>query len=419
MMQTTAGETLELHGAAREAGDANEALAQAERESGNGKARRRLRIALVVEAAGGGVAVHIADLVRGLRKLGGFEIHLVVPHGKRFDHVILGDEVLAQCDSVQRVAMHRSVGAADMVAFAQLFRCLQRLRPDIVHSHSSKAGALARLCFGPWKQVYTPHAVYTLNPYLPPAQKRFYGLIEGLLGRFRSDRIIAVSIDEAEHLQQTLHIAASRIETIFNGVPAPRLLSRADARAALDLPRDAVVIGFVGRLDFQKGVDRLARVARTLLERGLREVVFAVLGPGDFAVAAGLDERSIPANVRVLGAIPDARRYFSAFDVFALPSRYEGFPYVVLEAMAAGVPVASTRVSGAAELIDAQQLGYVVPNEDDVTLFADALDALVREPALRERLRRNCERTAERFSAAAMVERTAHVYRQLIEKDSR
>jgi glycosyltransferase involved in cell wall biosynthesis len=377
--------------------------------------KRILRIALVIEAAGGGVAVHIADMVRGLRKLGGFEIHLVVPLGKRFDRQIINDEVLAQCDSIQRIPMHRAVGATDMIAFAQMFKCLQRIQPDIVHSHSSKAGALARLCFGPWKQIYTPHAVYTLNPYLPRAQKCFYGLIEGLLGRLRSDRIIAVSIDEARHLEKTLGISAKRIETIVNGVSTPKLLARDDARVALGLPRDAIVIGFVGRLDFQKGVDRLVHVARTLIERGIHDVVFAVIGPGDFVAASGLSQSYILENVRVCGAIPDSRRYFSAFDVFALPSRYEGFPYVVLEAMAAGVPVVSTHVSGAAELIDAEQIGFVVPNEDDVTRFADATEALARDAALRERMKRNCERTAEHFSAAAMVEKTAGLYTRLID----
>lgn len=138
----------------------------------------RLRLALVVEAAGGGVAVHIADMIRGLRARGDVEIHLIVPLGERFDAGTLGDAVLAQCDSVHRLPMLRSVGKSDTVAFAHLFRCLSRLQPNIVHSHSSKAGALARLCIGPWKHVYTPHAVYTLNPYLPAAQRRFYGLIE-------------------------------------------------------------------------------------------------------------------------------------------------------------------------------------------------------------------------------------------------
>ncbi|WP_260854207.1 glycosyltransferase [Paraburkholderia sp. BCC1886] len=378
--------------------------------------RPMVRLALVAEAAGGGVAVHLADLVRGLRSHGGFEIHLLVPQGARCDASILDANVLAQCDSVQRLPMQRAVGAADTVAFAHLFRCLQRLDPDIVHSHSSKAGALARLCFGRWKQVYTPHAVYTLNPYLPRGQRRFYGLIERWLGRLASDRLIAVSLDEAEHLQHALRIPAARIATILNGVPAPALLPRAQARDELGLPHDAVVVGFVGRLDFQKGVDRLVRIARTLRARGIDHVVFAVIGPGDFQAAAGVSESAIPDNVRVLGAVPDARRYFSAFDIFALPSRYEGFPYVVLEAMAAHVPIVATRVSGAAELIAAESIGLVVSNQDDITPFADALAVLSQDRLARERMSRNGERAAARFSAGVMVERTVDLYHRLLDE---
>ncbi|WP_345815070.1 glycosyltransferase [Paraburkholderia sp. PREW-6R] len=375
---------------------------------------RRLRVALVVEAAGGGVAVHIADLIRGLRARGGIEIHLVVPSGDRFDGTIIDESVLAQCDSVHRLPVQRSVGASDTLAFAHLFRCLREIMPDIVHSHSSKAGALARLCLGPWKQVYTPHAVYTLNPYLPRAQRRFYGLIERLLGRFRSDRIIAVSVDEAEHLHQVLRIPADRIATIFNGVPAPSLMPAAAARAALGLPSNAVVVGFVGRLEFQKGVDRLASAARSLLDRGMDDVIFAVIGPGDFMGASGICAQGVPSNIRLLGAVPAARRYFSAFDIFALPSRYEGFPYVVLEAMAARVPIVSTRVSGAAELIGAERMGFVVPNTDDVAAFSDAIGALAQDPSMRESMSLNCERAVERFSTSSMVNQTVDLYKRLI-----
>jgi glycosyltransferase involved in cell wall biosynthesis/polysaccharide pyruvyl transferase WcaK-like protein len=312
--------------------------------------------------------------------------------------------------------MVRSVGVADMVAFASLLRCLNKIKPDIVHSHSSKAGALARLCIGPWKQVYTPHAVYTLNPYLPRAQRRFYGLIERLLGCVRSDRIIAVSVDEANHLHKVLRIPSDRIETIFNGVPASALLSSVEARRALGLPPDSVVVGFVGRLDFQKGVDRLVRVAQSLLDRGIENVVFAAIGPGDFVAASGLNERAIPRNLRVLGPIPNAHRYFSAFDIFALPSRYEGFPYVVLEAMAAHIPIVSARVSGAAELIDAEQIGFVVPNEDDIDSFATATAALAQDPDMRERMSSNCARAVKRFSTDTMIDRTADLYRRLLKR---
>ena len=140
------------------------------------------------------------------------------------------------------------------------------------------------------------------------------------------------------------------------------------------------------------------------------------MGPGDFVTASGLSKDSIPTNLRVLGLIPEARRYFSAFDILALPSRYEGFPYVVLEAMAASIPIVSTRVSGAAELIDAQQIGFVVPNEDDATLFAETIAALAQDPMMRGSMSRNCIRAVERFSATAMVERTVDLYKRLLKE---
>ncbi|HEY4351818.1 MAG TPA: glycosyltransferase family 4 protein, partial [Paraburkholderia sp.] len=173
-----------------------------------------LRVALVVEAAGGGVAVHLVDLIDGLAA-NGVEVHLIAPRGPRFDATILNADVLARCASVTRVPMQRSVSWRDMVAFVHVFLALARIKPHIVHAHSSKAGVLARLCFGAWKQVYTPHAVYTLNPYLARNARRFYGAIESRLGRAFSDRIIAVSEDEASHLHNDLRIPVKRISTIY------------------------------------------------------------------------------------------------------------------------------------------------------------------------------------------------------------
>ena len=145
----------------------------------------RLRIALVAEAAGGGVAVHLAGLIDGLSASGDVELHLIVPDGPRFDGKILDERVLSRCASVHRVPMQRAVGWRDALAVFHMYRCLLYIRPDIVHSDSSKAGAIARLCVGPWRHVYTPHAVYTLNPSLGAFQRRFYGTIERLLGRLR------------------------------------------------------------------------------------------------------------------------------------------------------------------------------------------------------------------------------------------
>ncbi|MGZ2748862.1 glycosyltransferase [Burkholderia stagnalis] len=378
----------------------------------------RLRIALVAEAAGGGVAVHLAGLINGLSAHEGVELHLIVPQGPRFDASILDARVLARCRSVHQIPMQRAVGWRDALAVLQLYPLLLQIRPDIVHSHSSKAGAIARLCVGPWRHVYTPHAVYTLNPLLSNRQRRFYGAIERALGRACTSRIIAVSRAEAAHLHDALGMPAGRVDTIVNGVPPAAPLPRADARRALGLPDDAIVVGFVGRLDYQKGVDRLVRIARGVFRQCGDTVRFAVIGPGDFDAAAGPEADDLPPNLHVVGPLADAGRYFSAFDLFALPSRYEGFPYVCLEAMAAHVPIVASNVAGAAELIRATEIGVVVPNDDDTTDFRHAVVTLADDAPLRRTLRANCMPAVERYSEAAMVRRTLILYRSLVGKET-
>ncbi|WP_343726414.1 glycosyltransferase family 4 protein [Burkholderia seminalis] len=378
------------------------------------RAARPTRIALVVEAAGGGVAVHLSDLIAGLRTRPGVEIHLIAPLGERFDETMLS-AAAAQCHAFHRLPLQRAVGLHDLRGALALRRLLRKLRPDIVHSHSSKAGALARLCRGPWKQVYTPHAVYTLNPALSPVKRAFYGGIERVLGNACSDAVIAVSQDEADHLQ-ALGIAHQRIRVVENGVTPPRLLASQAARIALGLADDTFVVGFVGRFDHQKGVDRLVRIARALDRRHGRRVQVVAIGSGDFARAAGDEARDLPLNLYVAGRVDDARRYFAAFDLLALPSRYEGFPYVCLEAVAAHVPMVATQVAGAAELIAAHHVGLTVPNDDDPTVFAAAVSRLVEHPAAFRMMRDRCAQASPHFSADAMVDRTLAVYRALLQE---
>ncbi|MBR7965352.1 glycosyltransferase family 4 protein [Burkholderia cenocepacia] len=373
-----------------------------------------LRVALVVEAAGGGVAVHLTDLIAGLRARSNVEIHLIAPLGARFDDVMLAGAA-AQCKTFHRLPLRRAVGTHDLRGVLALRRLLRRIRPDIVHSHSSKAGALARLCRGPWKQVYTPHAVYTLNPTLSPAKRAFYGGIERMLGNACSDAVIAVSQDEADHLH-ALGIAHERIRLVENGVTPPRLLAGQAARIALGLADDTFVVGFVGRFDHQKGVDRLVRIARLLDERYGKRLQVVAIGSGDFDRAAGDEARDLPANLRIAGRVDDARRYFSAFDLLALPSRYEGFPYVCLEAVAAHVPMVATQVSGATELIAEHRTGLTVPNNDDPGAFAAMVGRLVDHPAAHRLMRAQCARAYAHFSADAMVDRTLAVYHNLLQE---
>ncbi|WP_160321500.1 glycosyltransferase family 4 protein [Caballeronia cordobensis] len=378
----------------------------------------RLSVAIVVEAAAGGVATHLADLIPGLAKRG-VDVHLIAPpDGARFDSQWLTVECLSCCASVTRIPMQRAIGPSDLGSFARVFRVLKRIRPDIVHSHSSKAGVLARACPGPWRQVYTPHAVYTLNPTLKPATRRLFGALEGFFGRFLTDRIVAVSDDEARHLHDDINIPRARIATVWNGAPPFERVDRLSARRRLDIPDDVFVVGMVGRFALQKGVDRFVSIARKVGEKTGSRVQFVCIGSGDFSAAAGVANEVLPPNLRVIGAVPAARRYFNAFDLFALTSRYEGFPYVYVESIAAGVPIVSTRVAGADALVTSYHAGVVVSNDDDPTPFAEAVIALASDPQRYAQLQSNCMTAATRFTASRMVDETLAVYRHCIAQES-
>ncbi|RZT42331.1 glycosyltransferase family 4 protein [Cupriavidus agavae] len=379
----------------------------------NPDTKGQLRVALVAEAVSGGVAMHVADLIRGL-SAGGVAAHLVVPAGERLDRSIFDDSVLDRCASIGQVPMPHRIGWRDPLAWLAVYRQLLRIRPDIVHSHSSKAGVLARCCRGPWRQVYTPHALYTLNPALSPLRRRVIGGIERLLGNHACDRLVAVSGAEASHAHEALRIARQRITTIPNGVPSFDTLPRAEARRTLGIDPDRFVVGFIGRLVYQKGLDRLIGVADLLRGRLGCPAQIAVIGQGDFAAVAGCPADAVPPNVRLVGAVAQARRYLGAFDALLLPSRYEGLPYVYLEAMQAGVPIVTTAVAGASELVDAEEIGLVVTNTDDPWPLASALARVHDDAALRERLRRNCAAAAQRHSVEAMVHRVMRLYHDLM-----
>ncbi|MBP0624943.1 glycosyltransferase [Cupriavidus sp. LEh25] len=381
-------------------------------ETGVNKFSQSFRVVFVVEAAGGGVAVHLVDMIRGLVAKG-VEVHLIAPSGARFDASILTDQVIGLCTSFVRVPMHRNVTWRDLIAYFHVFRQIIRIRPAIVHSHSSKAGVLARLCLGSWQQVYTPHALYTLNPYLSRGKRRFYGAIERWFGRIGTDRLIAVSKDEAEHARNVLAIPSRITTTIYNGIPSFSLLSQRDARKALRLEQGKFYVGFVGRLEFQKGIDRLVSISRTLYSKFGEGICIVIIGSGDIEVATGLRAVDLPANVRFLGPVPQARQYFAAFDIFALASRYEGFPYVYLEAMAAYLPIVTTRVPGAEELVSEEGIGIVVENTDEPLDFADAIQKLFENSELRGKMRVRCTEAVARYSASEMVERTLKVYASL------
>jgi glycosyltransferase involved in cell wall biosynthesis len=235
----------------------------------------------------------------------------------------------------------------------------------------------------------------------------------GLVYR-RADALIAVSHPIARQLVGRHHVPTDRVSVIANALYAPMPIS---GIAGESQPCERKVVGVVSRLHPEKGVDIFLDAVSRIIPRhpDLRCIVI-----GDGPLANRLERKArdlrLDGHVRFLGCRPDARRLIPSFDVLVVPSRSEGSPLVVLEAMAAGVAVVATRVGGVPDQIRHGVDGLLVPPENTEAL-GDAIDILLTHQVSRQRLAREGRRhVACCFPYAAVLENVERVYYVALER---
>jgi glycosyltransferase involved in cell wall biosynthesis len=372
---------------------------------------RSLKVLMIVESSAGGTGRHVLDLCEGLIARG-CEIHLLYSTG-RIDRLFL--ERLGGLTGLRHapLPMRRGMHPGDVGVVRAVRRYLRRHGPfDVIHGHSSKGGAVARLAAlgGAVPAIYTLHGLIMMDPGLSALKRLLYLGIELCLS-LRTSRIIAVSPEESRAARR-VGLGRSRVLTIPNGVDARGLAPRARARQLLGAGADDLVIGFVGRLVEQKAPDVLLRAFARALSTVPRARL-AVVGGGP--MEAGL--RDLANTLGVAGQVTwlgerDARQVLAGFDALAISSRKEGLPYVVLEAMGAGLPVIATAASGVELLVQTGVNGVVV-RAGDVTGLARAIADLARDADRRLAFGRASRERASRFTIDAMVERTLAAYRSV------
>jgi glycosyltransferase involved in cell wall biosynthesis len=234
-----------------------------------------------------------------------------------------------------------------------------------------------------------------------------------------TDRIISVSRDEAEHAV-ALGIGRRKLVLIENGIetwtPEHVARTRAATRARLGIAADDVVVGFLGRLAPQKAPDVTVRVFRQILDaRPATRGVLAGDGPEGESVRALIGELGLADRV-VLLPVANGPDVIPAFDLFLMTSRYEGFPYVLLEALAAGCAIVTTRVGGVADCVVDGVNGSIVDALDPDPI-ARAVLAIVSDSARLTHMQARARERAALFSVDRMLDRTADLYRSLHETD--
>lgn len=379
---------------------------------------RPLSVLHVVEASFAGVGRHVLDLVEGGLAAGDA---VDVAYGThRAEPAFLDRLADLGVRRVIPLEVGRAPGLGDVRALAAVRRAVRRHGPyDVVHGHASKGGLYARVAVGGRGaggavRVYTPNAFVTTSPQLGALSRRLYGTVERALAR-RTDALVLVSPEEAEHAD-ALGVRPRMRRIIPNGIPLVPLPDRHAARAELGLPDDGpTVLGVVGRLTGQKGIDRLLDALSLMGRRP--DVTLVVIGEGE-------DEHELRAQASALG-LGDAVHWMGrrpgqasmpAFDVLVVPSRYEGFPYVLLEGLWAGLAVVATSTSNGHAVLGDGRTGVVVdgaPEGLEIRL-AEALSALVDDPAWRADRAAAAREVVQSFSVETMVTATRQLYLDLV-----
>jgi glycosyltransferase involved in cell wall biosynthesis len=357
----------------------------------------------VAQPEDGGVAEHVLQLALGLERRG-WPVHVAGPPGSGIRRALASAAI-----PFHELPMGRAPALGDVGA-ARLLRSIDaRGGYAIVHAHSSKAGALARLAL-PRSQrlVYTPHC-FAFAAHFDPLRRAIYTAAEQALVP-RSAAIIGVCEWERDEARRRLRGADRRMDVVLNGV-GDCGDGRPDA-ALTEWKGDGRLAGMVAALRPQKDPLTLVRAAARLGG----EARVAIVGNGELAGA--IDEEigrlGIGERVRRFPFDGAVAPYLHALDLFVLPSAWEALPISILEAMACGVPVLATRVGGVAEAVDPGETGELVAARDPDAL-GDALARLLADPdRLRSLGTRAREVARERFGVDAMVDATALIYDRLL-----
>lgn len=306
----------------------------------------------------------------------------------------------------------------DAVATFRLWRAIRDGGYDIVHTHSSKAGILGRVAArlaGTPVIVHTAHG-WSFNRHQPWHLNRLYVWLERLCARF-SDAIVVVGRSNREEglalrvgRPEQYRLIRSGIEVeAYRDVP----ISREQARTRLGLPREAFVIGSVGRLCEQKApLDLLAAFARVARSRPEVRLAFVGDGPQRAELESAIAREGLEGRVHVAGLRRDVPELLRAFDVFALASHWEGLPRVFPQAMAAGLPIVATRVDGAPDAVVPGENGWLV-EVGDIEGLARRLGALAADPAAARRMGEAGRERVDEFCAGRMVGELAALYTRL------
>ena len=322
-------------------------------------------ILLVTDHQRGGSPLRLARLARGLRAAG-VEVHAgcLAPRGPVSDELGAAGIPTFSCDAAD---------ARDLPALTRLARHVRRIKPDLIHATLTHANVAARMV-GIMQRIPVIGSTATIE-----VERRWHAVVERATARLDQAHLVN-SRAVAEHVVTTFGVAPRRVRVIPPSLdPFPQRVDRKAGRAGLGLATDESIVAWAGRFDVVKRLEIVVACAELLATPPVR---FLLVGDGpDRASLEQLLARSTAAaRVQLLGWRDDVPAVLSAADAFVFPSRTEGLPSAVLEAMAVGLPIVASDIPAHRELAgDGERLRLAAG--DDPRPYAEALREILADPA--------------------------------------
>jgi glycosyltransferase involved in cell wall biosynthesis len=311
----------------------------------------------------------------------------------------------------------------DPVSIARLVEVVRRVRPDVLHTHTAKAGAVGRvaaLLAGDAKPpiiVHTFHG-HVLRGYFNPMRTRMYREVERRLAR-HTTRLVAVSPEVRDDLVELGVAPKEKFTVIRLGIDLAQRVAETDARVKLrrlfGVPDDRVVVGWIGRMTEVKRLQDVVGAFAALRRSGI-EATLCLVGDGpDRELAERTAHKlGVTRDTLFVGYQRDVSAYYSFFDILLLASANEGTPVVAIEALAAGRPVVSTRVGGVADVVSDGVDGLLC-EPGDIGALGAALARLANDGDLRAAYgEAGRARVVPRYRVDRLLDDTDALYRELL-----
>jgi glycosyltransferase involved in cell wall biosynthesis len=331
------------------------------------------------------------------------------------------DEARAERLSRLRTLGEVSLGepAEDRLSIVtQLHGWLSARRPHIVHTHSYKPNLHGRLAAGLLRRDGAKVVAHYHNQYDSQWTRDGTRALDAALAH-ETDMILACSTSVAQHVTEALSLVPGRVTVLPNGVDPTAFARRStqdEARRILGLPRGRRIVGLVGRISQQKGQDDLVRAAARI-RRSVPDVLLVLAGAPDApeglaALQALVHDLGLADCVQTLGFVADIAAFYSAIDVLAAPSRWEGFGLMLVEAMTAGVPIVAYAAGAIPEIVG-EEGGAVLVDVGHIEGLAAAIETVLGSRELAEQLAEAGHRRAREFTWEKSARRLAALYADL------